>query len=97
MSTKLNRSCSKACPFRVRQLLPLFQFEDQNEDPLPRRVREQDGVLIYLRELLEAGAITRDAALAIDTAARDEMAGAIRFALDSPYPEPEEALEDVYA
>ena len=59
--------------------------------------REQDGVLIYLRELLEAGAITREDALTIDTEAREEMARAIRFALDSPYPEPEEALEDVYA
>jgi TPP-dependent pyruvate/acetoin dehydrogenase alpha subunit len=59
--------------------------------------REQDGVLIYLRELLAADVITQEAALKIDTEARKEMANAIRFALESPYPAPEEALEDVYA
>jgi TPP-dependent pyruvate/acetoin dehydrogenase alpha subunit len=59
--------------------------------------RQQDGVLIYLRELLAAEALSREEALAIDSKAREEMAQAIRFALESPYPEPEEALEDVYA
>jgi pyruvate dehydrogenase E1 component alpha subunit len=57
----------------------------------------QDGLLRFLRELLEAGRITTDRALAIDTDAREEMATAVRFALDSPYPRPEEALEDVFA
>lgn len=57
----------------------------------------QDGLLIHLRDLLAAGRLTRDDALAIDREARDEMARAVRFALDSPYPAPEEALEDVFA
>ena len=54
-------------------------------------------MLIYLRELLAAGAITRDLAAAIDSEAREEMARAITFAVESGYPAPEEALEDVYA
>jgi TPP-dependent pyruvate/acetoin dehydrogenase alpha subunit len=35
--------------------------------------------------------------LAVDEAARAEMAAAVAFALDSPYPNPEEALEHAYA
>lgn len=58
---------------------------------------EQDGVLIFLRELLAAGAIGREEATSIDADARSEMARAITFALESPYPDPAEALEDVYA
>lgn len=57
----------------------------------------QDGLLRYLRELLDAGHLAPEDALAIDASARDEMASAVRFALDSPYPRPEEALEHVYA
>lgn len=57
----------------------------------------QDGLLRYVRELLAAGLATPGEVLAIDEAARDEMARAVRFALESPYPAPEEALDDVFA
>jgi pyruvate dehydrogenase E1 component alpha subunit len=57
----------------------------------------QDALLRFVRELLGAGITTRDDVVAIDVAARDEMAAAVRFALDTPYPEPQEALEHVYA
>jgi len=59
--------------------------------------REQDGVLIYLRELLAADVLSAAKASEIDADARAEMARAIEFALASPYPEPQEALDDVYA
>ena len=39
----------------------------------------------------------RHAAQAIDAAAVAEMDAAVTFALESPYPRPEEALEHVYA
>jgi TPP-dependent pyruvate/acetoin dehydrogenase alpha subunit len=57
----------------------------------------QDAVLRSVRELLDAGATTEDRILELDDAARSEMAAAVTFALDSPYPAPEEALEDAYA
>jgi pyruvate dehydrogenase E1 component alpha subunit len=57
----------------------------------------QDGLLRFVRELLAAGRSTPERALAIDDAARAEMAAAVRFALESPFPEPEEALDDVFA
>lgn len=58
---------------------------------------EQDGVIRYLRELLAAGAVTREAALAIDREAIAEMDAAVTFALESPYPQPREALDHVFA
>ena len=54
-------------------------------------------MLRYLRELLAAAAVTRDAALAIDQAAIAEMDAAVTFALESPYPQPREALDHVFA
>jgi TPP-dependent pyruvate/acetoin dehydrogenase alpha subunit len=57
----------------------------------------QDALLRYLRDLLAAGVLSRKRALEIDRDARAEMARAVAYALDSPYPAPEEALEDVFA
>jgi acetoin:2,6-dichlorophenolindophenol oxidoreductase subunit alpha len=57
----------------------------------------QDGVLRSLRELLVAGVTTREAALELDAAAIAEMEEAVTFALESPYPAAEEALDHVYA
>lgn len=58
---------------------------------------EQDGVLRFLRELLAAGVVTRQAVLEIDAAAIAEMDAAVTFALESPYPQPGEALDHVFA
>lgn len=58
---------------------------------------EQDGLLRYVRELLTAGALTRDEVLAIDEEVTKGMRRAVRFALDSPYPPLAGALESVYA
>ena len=35
--------------------------------------------------------------MAIDKDASDKIEIAVKFAIDSPYPAPQEALEDVYA
>jgi len=58
---------------------------------------EQDGVLRFLRELLAAGTVTREAAIAIDAEAVAEMDAAVTFAIESPYPQPREALDHVFA
>jgi TPP-dependent pyruvate/acetoin dehydrogenase alpha subunit len=57
----------------------------------------QDGLLRFVRDLLGAGRVTRPQVLEMDGEARAEMVAAVRFALESPYPAPEAALEDVYA
>ena len=56
-----------------------------------------DGLLRFTRDLLAAGAATQDEILALDRAVRGEMARARTFALESPEPAPEAALEDVFA
>jgi pyruvate dehydrogenase E1 component alpha subunit len=56
-------------------------------DPIPR----------FKTKLLEMGVLTEkdDETLRMSTAA--SVAEAVKFALESPFPDPEEALEDVYA
>ena len=59
--------------------------------------REQDGLLGFVRELLDSGCVTSDAALGLDKRATERVREGLAFALDSPYPEPEEALDHVFA
>jgi pyruvate dehydrogenase E1 component alpha subunit len=72
-----------------------------DESSIPTEHRDwfaaQDGVMRFLRDLLAAHVVTRDDAMALDRAARAEMEEAVEFALGSPFPEPEQALEDVFA
>ncbi len=56
-----------------------------------------DPLLRFTRELVAGGLAGRDEVLAIDRDVRDEIARATGFALESPYPAPETALEDVFA
>jgi pyruvate dehydrogenase E1 component alpha subunit len=56
-------------------------------DPVPR----------FRGRLIGEGTLTTDEADAIAQAAKDEMEAAVSFAWESPYPEPEEAVNHVYA
>jgi TPP-dependent pyruvate/acetoin dehydrogenase alpha subunit len=56
-------------------------------DPVPR----------FRAALIGDGTLTPEEADAIAAAAKDEMEAAVRFAWESPYPEPEEAANHVYA
>jgi TPP-dependent pyruvate/acetoin dehydrogenase alpha subunit len=56
-------------------------------DPVPR----------FRARLIEEGALDAARADEIAQAVRDEMDVVVQFALDSPFPEPEAALEHVYA
>lgn len=59
--------------------------------------REQDGLLGFARELVSSGFLTSETALKLDVQASERVRKGLAFALDSPYPEPEEALEHVFA
>jgi acetoin:2,6-dichlorophenolindophenol oxidoreductase subunit alpha len=59
--------------------------------------KKKDGVLRFARELGKAGRATREEMLEIDREAQSLIERAVRFALDSPEPRPEAALEDVLA
>jgi pyruvate dehydrogenase E1 component alpha subunit len=56
-------------------------------DPVPR----------FRARLIEQGALDAGRADEIAQEVRDEMDAVVQFALDSPFPEPEAALENVYA
>ncbi len=59
--------------------------------------RRQDGLLVLVRDMLDAGHIDTDALLELDRNKIAEMEEGIQFALDSPYPPPENALNHVLA
>ena len=60
-------------------------------------LEQSDPLLLYLRKMVAAGELTADQAQSLDQRIRAEMAGAVRFALDSPFPAPEEAYHHVRA
>lgn len=59
--------------------------------------RDADPVLIFIRELVEGKAATREEIRKVEEKVREEIARAVAFALASPYPELETALKDVFA
>ncbi len=68
---------------------------------VPEKVREWyrscDPLLIYIRELVEAKQATREEIAAIDKKVKAEIEDAVKFAVASPYPRPEEAAEQYFA
>ena len=61
--------------------------ECKKRDPIPR----------FRKKLIEMGALTEKEADKIDQEVAKEIDEAVKFAEESPFPAPEEALEDVYA
>jgi pyruvate dehydrogenase E1 component alpha subunit len=59
--------------------------------------RSCDPVLIYIRELVEAEQAGRDEIAAVEAKVKAEIAAAVDFALQSPYPKPEEAEKAFFA
>src|SRR5918996_3904009 len=62
---------------------------------VPEKAREWykscDPVLIFVRELLEGKQATKDEITGIERQVKAEIAAAVEFAVNSPYPKPEEA------
>ena len=56
-----------------------------------------DPVSLLCRSLVEEGAMTREEVEEVDAAARKEAEGAREFALSSPMPSPESAMDHVFA
>ena len=68
---------------------------------VPENVREwyraSDPVLIFVRQLVERKALSRDAVADLEKNVIAEIDQAVSFALASPFPESEEALRDVFS
>jgi pyruvate dehydrogenase E1 component alpha subunit len=59
--------------------------------------RNHDPILIYARKLLKEGSATRDEIVALDNDVNARMAAARKFAVESPLPPAETALDHVFA
>lgn len=58
--------------------------------------RKRDPIVLFRRKLLEMGAATAEELDRIEREAAKLIEEAVRFAEESPYPEPEEAFRDVF-
>ena len=58
---------------------------------------KRDPIKLFQEKLLEMKVLTEEKAKEIDEAALAEMDEAVKFALESPFPRPEETLDNVYA
>ena len=66
-------------------------------DDFKSEMNERDPLIGYGNRLLGEGVLNESDMASIQQAMSDEVEKAIKFAMDSPYPEPESALEDVFA
>jgi TPP-dependent pyruvate/acetoin dehydrogenase alpha subunit len=60
-------------------------------------IEQSDPIALYMRKLVASGVVDRARIEASDERVRGEIAAAVRFALDSPYPAPSEAHRHVWA
>lgn len=73
-------------------------------DPTPYRTKEEveewkkkDPIKRFREKLIQMGTLTEKQAGEIEREMQQEIDNAVKFAEQSPFPEPEETLEDVYA
>jgi acetoin:2,6-dichlorophenolindophenol oxidoreductase subunit alpha len=68
---------------------------------VPEKAREWyrscDPLLIFIRELVEAKQASKEEIAAIERRVKSEIAAAVEFAVNSPYPKPEEAERRYFA
>lgn len=68
---------------------------------VPETVREwyqfSDPVLLFIRELLDEGHASKEIILNMEKSVANEIDEAIKFAFDSPEPDPKSALENIFA
>jgi len=74
-----------------------FAWEPERIPAAHRDWFANDGLIRYLRELLDAKLADAKAIVALDAAVRAELRDAVRFAIEAPYPDPVSALDDVFA
>jgi TPP-dependent pyruvate/acetoin dehydrogenase alpha subunit len=68
---------------------------------VPEKVREWyrtcDPLLIFIRELIDAKNASRDEVSGIENKVKAEIEAAVKFAVASPYPDPDQAARDYFA
>ena len=83
---------------KTYRLRPFAEGVVDSRDPQEVEVwKRKDPVEGFRRQLLERGILSEESVARIAEDAEREMQAAEAFAEESPFPEPEEAFEDVYA
>ena len=80
--------------FRGHSMADPAEYRTKIEE---ERWRMRDPILVFKSQLLEDGIASAEELDAISGAVEEEVEGAIRFADESPFPEPEALFEDIYA
>jgi TPP-dependent pyruvate/acetoin dehydrogenase alpha subunit len=58
--------------------------------------KKRDPILRFVQQIVKMNILTEEETKKIEESVRKEVEDAVKFAKESPWPEPEEALEDVY-
>ena len=102
MQTALDHARSGKGPYVVEAKVYRYQGHYCGDPAVYRpaeymeEAKKTDPIENMAKRLLKAGA-TQEELDAIQKAADEEMDAAVQFAVDSPYPDPSEAVEDMYA
>lgn len=72
-------------------------FMGDQQGYIPEQMKQVDPIPLYRAKLIREGVLDEPGALAIDDAAKAEIADAVQFADDAAWPEPSEAHDHVFA
>jgi len=59
--------------------------------------QEKDPILKFRKKIIPAGILSEDECNKIESEAKQEIESAVKFAMESPWPDPKEVTEDLYA
>ena len=68
----------------------------RSKEEIEEYKKSKDPINLFREKLLREGHLTEEVAAEIDTRAKEEAEASAEFAQASPYPEPEELMDDVY-
>jgi pyruvate dehydrogenase E1 component alpha subunit len=68
----------------------------RSKEEIEEYKKNKDPIILFKNKLLDEGVLTEEKALEIDKLAKEESNASAEFAAASPYPEPEELMDDIY-
>ena len=68
----------------------------RSKEEIEEYKKNNDPIILFKNKLLNEGVLTEDKALEIDKLAKEESNASAEFAAASPYPDPEELMDDIY-
>ena len=68
----------------------------RSKEEIEEYKKNKDPIILFKNKLLNEGVLTEEKALEIDKLAKEESNASAEFAASSPYPDPEELMDDIY-